>query len=267
MEGLLPLIIAWGLKALLALAMLIGGWILARLVRRSLQRLFKRTDFDETLEVFATSLVYYVLLIFVFVLVLGTFGVEMTSFIAFLAAGGFAVGLAMQGTLSNFSAGVMLLIFRPFKVGDFVEVGGVSGTVVEIGIFNAELNTSDNIRIVVPNSGIYGEVVKNYSVNGTRRNDLTIGISYGDDIGQAIEVIGRVLEQDPRVFSDPAPLVAVRDLGDSAVNLVVRVWSKRSDYFSLRCDLHRELKEQLEAAGCSLPYPQHDVHLHPAPAA
>ncbi len=251
----------WGLKVLGAIAMLLVGWMVAKALRRSVMKLFDRTELDETLEVFLTSFVYWAFQIFVVLAVLGIFGVETTSFVAVLGAGGFAAGLAMQGTLSNFSSGVMLLIFRPFKVDDFVEVGGVSGTVVEIGIFTTSLNTGDNVHIIVPNSSIYGEIVKNYAVNDTRRNDMTIGISYNDNIGTAIEVIRRLLAADPRVLADPEPLVAVGELADSCVTLVVRPWCKREDYGGLRLDLLKALKEGLEAAGCSLPYPQTDVHI------
>ena len=251
----------WGLKLLGAIAMLLGGRMLAKALRRSLKKLFDRTEFDETLEVFLTSAVYWVFQIFVVLAVLKVFGVDTTSAVAVLAAGGFAVGLAMQGTLSNFSSGVMLLIFRPFKVGDFVEVGGVSGTVEEIGIFSTSLNTGDNVHIIVPNSSIYGEVVKNYAVNDNRRNDMTIGISYDDNIGTAIEVLRRILAADARVLADPEPLVGVGELADSSVNLIVRPWCKRGDYSSLRRDLLRAFKEELEAAGCSLPYPTTDVNL------
>lgn len=256
------LAVTFGLRTVGAIAMLIAGWMLARLVRRSLTKFFGRTDFDETLEIFITSLVYWMLLAFVGVAVLGIFGVQTTSMIAVLGTIGLAIGLAMQGSLSNFAAGVMLMIFRPFRVGDSVEVGGVSGTIFEIGIFATTMNTGDNIRVIVPNGAIYGEVVKNYSFNDTRRNDMVIGISYEDDIQVAIDTIRRVLGGDSRVLSSPEPLVAVSDLGDSSVNLVVRPWCKREDYWSLRRDLQRRLKEQLENSGCHLPYPQRDVHLY-----
>jgi len=167
----------------------------------------------------------------------------------------------MQGMLSNFAAGVMLLVFRPFKVGDYVEVAGTAGGVFEIGIFSTTLHTPDNVKITVPNSAIYGDTVKNYSANETRRNDLAIGISYDDDIGVAVSTIERILSSETRVLQDPEPLIAVSELGDSSVNLVVRPWCNASDYWPLRFDLTRRLKEELEAAGCSIPYPQHDVHV------
>ena len=252
----------WGLRVAAAAALLVGGWVFAAAVRRSLRRLFQRTELDQTLEIFVTSLVYWATLIFVGLAVLGVFGIETTSIVAVLGAGSFAVGLALQGTLSNFASGVMLLVFRPFKVGDFIEAGGVSGTVEEVGIFSSSLNTSDNIRVVAPNSLIYGKTVKNYSINPTRRLDLTVGISYTDDIGEAIRFLERTLADDDRVLAEPAPRVVVSELADSSVNLLARPWCRRQDYWSLRCDLHRRVKEGLEAAGCSIPYPQTDIHLH-----
>ena len=203
----------------------------------------------------------------VLIAVLNLFGIQTASVIAVLGAASLAVGLAMQGTLSNFAAGVMLLVFRPFKIGDYVEVAGTSGGVFEIGIFSTTLHTPDNVKITVPNSAIYGDTVKNYSANETRRNDLTIGISYDDDIAVAVSTIQRLLASEARVLQDPESLIAVSELGDSSVNLVVRPLCNASDYWPLRFDLTRRLKEELEAAGCSIPYPQRDVHVHRESAA
>ena len=180
-----------------------------------------------------------------------------------LATAGLAVGLALQGTLSNVAAGVMLLIFRPFKVGDVVNAGGAPvGTVEAIGLFTTTINTPDNVHIVVPNSSIYGGTIQNYSHNPNRRVDLVVGISYDDDIGVAIRTVQQLLEEEPRVLKDPAYQVAVSELGDSSVNLVVRPWCAAGDYWAVRFDLTRALKERLEAAGCTIPYPQRDVHMH-----
>jgi len=252
---------AWGLRVLGALAVLIGGWIVAKAVRGSVRRSLSNR-IDATLVPFIANLIYYLLLTFVVLAVLSLFGIQTTSFIAVLGAAGLAVGLSLQGTLSNFAAGVMLLIFRPFKVGDFVEAGGVSGSVQEIGVFASVLHSPDNVRIIVPNSAIYGSTIKNYAANDTRRNDLVIGVSYDDDLGKAVATINEVLAADARVLKDPAPVVAVAELGDSSVNLVVRPWCNKDDYWALRFDLTRTLKERLEAAGCSIPYPQRDVHLY-----
>ena len=216
---------------------------------------------DESLVPFLSSMVYYLALAVLLIAVLNLFGIQTASAIAVLGAAGLAVGLALQGTLSNFASGVMLLIFRPFKIGDYVEVAGTAGSVQEIGVFSTVLNTPDNVKDHRPQLGVYGDTVKNYSANETRRNDLVMGISYDDDISVAIDTINRVLGGDDRILADPEPVVAVAELGDSSVNIVVRPWCAGSDYWPLRCDLTRRLKEELEAAGCSIPYPQRDVHL------
>ncbi len=252
----------WGIKVVGALAVLIIGWLAAKWIRSSLRKAMSKTKMDATLVPFLSSMVYYLVLAFVVIAVLTMFGIQTTSLIAVLGAAGLAVGLALQGTLSNFAAGVMLLIFRPFKVGDYVDAGGVAGSVMEIAIFSTTLHTPDNVRITVPNGSIYGAVIKNYSFNATRRNDMVMGVSYGDDIGKAIGTIQRVLDSDERVLKDPAPVIAVAELADSSVNLVVRPWCAKEDYWNLRFDLTRRMKEELEAAGCSIPFPQTDVHLH-----
>ena len=252
----------YALRVVGALAVLIIGRMVAGMVRRSVRKALDRTNLDETLVPFLTNMVYYALLAFVVVAVLNLFGVQTTSLIAVLGAAGLAVGLALQGTLSNFASGVMLLIFRPFKVGDFVEAGGQGGSVKEIGVFATTLATADNVRIVMPNAAIYGQVIKNYSVNDTRRIDFTMGIGYNDDIGKAIQTMQGIMDADERVMKDPAPVIGVHELADSSVNLVVRPWCKREDYWMLRLDLTRRFKEGLEAAGCNIPYPQTDVHLH-----
>jgi small conductance mechanosensitive channel len=256
------LISTWGLRVIGALGVLIVGFIVAKMIRGSVRKALQRSKLDATLVPFVASLVYYAVLIFVVLAVLNLFGIQTTSFIAVLGAMGFAVGLAMQGTLGNFASGVMLLIFRPFKVGDFIDAAGVAGSVVEIGIFSTTLNSPDNVKIVVPNSAIYGQTIKNFAANETRRNDMVVGISYGDDIGKAVEVIEGILRSDPRVLAEPAAVVAVSELADSSVNLVVRPWCGKEDYWGLRFDLTRRFKEELESAGCSIPFPQNDVHLH-----
>jgi small conductance mechanosensitive channel len=265
MAGVVDAVSTWGLRVVGALAVLIIGWMVAKVARRSVRKALERSNLDNTLVPFISSLVYYGLLIFVAVAVLSLFGIQTTSFIAVLGAAGFAIGLALQGTLSNFAAGVMLLIFRPFKVGDYIEAGGAAGTVQEIAVFATTLHSPDNVRIVLPNSGIYGQMVKNYSANDTRRNDMVIGIDYSDDIGKAVETVHKILLADPRVLQDPEPVIAVGELGDSSVNLIVRPWCSKDDYWALRWDLTRSIKVELEAAGCSIPFPQTDVHLHKAP--
>jgi len=261
-EAMTQIVSTWGLRVLGALLLLVVGWMICKAVRRSARKALQATRIDATLVPFASSLIYYSLLTFLILAVLSLFGIQTTSFIAVLGAAGLAVGFALQGTLGNFASGVMLLIFRPFRVGDYVEAGGTAGTVQEIGIFATTLHSPDNVRIVVPNSAVHGSIVKNYSHNETRRNDMVFGISYGDDIGKAIEVIHRVVTSDERVLTDPAPVIAVAELADSSVNLVVRPWCRGPHYWDLRFELTRRVKEELEAAGCSIPFPQTDVHLH-----
>jgi len=259
---LVNIVSAWGLNIIGAIALLIVGRFVARWARRLIRRLMQRGEADATLVPFVAGLAYYLILAFVAVAVLGMVGVQTASMVAVLGAAGLAVGLALQGTLSNFASGVMLLVFRPFGVGDYIDAGGTAGTVEAIGLFATTLNTPDNVRIVTPNSAVYSNTIKNYAANPTRRNDMVVGVSYDDDLGAAVSTIERVLKADDRVLTEPAPVVAISELGDSSVNIVVRPWCKKEDYWPLRFDMMRTLKEQLEAAGCSIPYPQRDVHLH-----
>jgi small conductance mechanosensitive channel len=252
----------WGLQLAGAFAVLIIGRFLCGIARKSVRQAMESRRVDPSLVPFVSNLVYYVLLAAVLIAVLGLFGIETTSLVAVLGTAGLAIGLALQGTLANFSSGVMLLLFRPFHVGDYIDAAGVAGTVTEIGVFSTTMNTPDNVKIIVPNSGIFGATIKNFSANDTRRNDIVLGISYDDDISNAIAVVNAVLSKDSRVLSDPEPVVAVSELADSSVNLVVRPWCRKEDYWGLRYDLTRKLKEELEQGGCSIPYPQHDVHLH-----
>ena len=265
-EQMIELVSSWGLQVIGAIAVLIVGRWAAGFIRKNVQRALERARTDASLVPFVSSLVYYLVLTVVVIAVLNLFGIETTSLIAVLGAAGLAVGLALQGTLSNFAAGVMLLVFRPFRIGDFVDTAGIAGTVQEIGIFVTILNTPDNVKMIVPNSEISSGIIKNFSANDQRRNDLVIGISYDDDIGVAVRTIENVLQSEKRVLSEPEAVIAVNELGDSSVNLVVRPWCDASDYWPLRWDLTRTIKEELEKAGCSIPYPQRDVHL-PAGAA
>jgi small conductance mechanosensitive channel len=261
----ITLITDWGLKVLGALVVLIIGRMIAKAVRKGVRKALERGKMDPTLVPFVSSLSYYLVMAFVLIAVLGMVGIETASMIAVLGAAGLAVGLALQGTLANFASGVMLLIFRPFHTGDFIEAAGVAGSVDTVGIFTTTLNTPDNVRIVLPNGTVWGQVIKNYATNATRLVDLVMGISYDDDIGAAMDTINRVLENEPRVLKDPAPTVAVSELADSSVNLVVRPWCTKEDYWGVYFDLTRAMKEELESSGCSIPYPQTDVHLHKVP--
>ncbi len=260
-DTLVTLVSTWGVSVVGAIVLLIVGRIAAGIIRSSVRRALERGKVDAALVPFLASIAYYLAIAVVLIAVLGLFGIETTSLVAVLGAAGLAVGLALQGTLSNFAAGVMLLVFRPFRPGDYVDAGGTAGSVAEIGIFTTILNTPDNVQVIAPNSSIYGTVIKNYAANPTRRNDLVVGIAYDDDIGTALETVRRVLSADERVLADPEPVIAVGELGDSSVNLVVRPWCKKEDYWGLRFDLTRKLKEELEAAGCSIPFPQRDLHV------
>jgi small conductance mechanosensitive channel len=252
----------WGLQIIGAIIVLFVGRIVAGWARRLTRKSLERAEVDPTLVPFIAKLVYYLLLAFVMIAVLGVFGVQTASLVAVLGAAGLAVGLALQGTLSNFAAGVMLLIFRPFKVGDFIDAGGTTGTVEEIGVFATTMKSPDNVKIVVPNSQVYGQTIKNFNGFDTRRIDLVVGISYDDDISRAIDTIRSIVGADDRVLAEPETLIAVSNLGDSSVDLVVRPWCAGSDYWPLRFDLTRKIKEELEAAGCSIPFPQTEVKLH-----
>lgn len=262
LDMIVGLISTWGLKVIGAIAAFILGRIAAGWIRRAMRKMLMRSRLDETLIPFLASLVYYAVLAFVIIAVLGIVGIETASLAVVLGAAGLAVGLALQGTLSNFASGMMLMIFRPIKLGDWVEVGGVAGSVAEVGIFSTKLNTGDNVHIVIPNSNVYGETISNYSVNDIRRVDLAVGIHYEDDIGLAVRTLQKILDEDERVIDEPEPVIAVGELADSSVNILVRPWCNRDDYWRLRWDLTRKFKEELEEAGCSIPFPQHDVHLY-----
>ena len=261
---LVPIITSWGLKVVGAIVVLILGRMVAGMIRGGIRKAMTSRGVDATLVPFVASLVYYLTMAVVVIAVLSLFGVQTASLVAILGAAGLAVGLALQGTLSNFAAGVMLLIFRPFKVGDFVEAGGATGPVVSLGIFSTVLRTGDNVMITIPNSQVWGGTISNYNGFDTRRIDLVMGIDYGDDIQLAMDTITKIVTADERVLAEPAPQIAVAELGASSVDIVVRPWCNGGDYWPLRFDLTRALKEGLEEAGCSFPFPQQDVHMHQA---
>lgn len=262
-EYIVALITAWGLSVIGALAILVIGWSLSRWAEKLTRgALAKSPRVEPTLTTFFSSLVRYLVLAFTIIAVLSQFGIQTASLIAVLGAAGLAIGLAMQGTLSNIAAGVMLLIFRPFRIDDYVEVSGQSGTVASINLFITELTTPDNKQIIVPNSNIWGQSIVNYSYHPTRRLDLEFGISYGDDVDVAIGVIREILEAEVRALKDPEPLIVVGDLGASSVDLTVRVWVSAADYWPLKFDLTKQLKQTFDDRGIGIPFPQMDVHLH-----
>jgi small conductance mechanosensitive channel len=258
MDALLPILIAHGLNfASAILILVIGFWLAGRARKWTVSGLRRLPNMDATLQSFFGTIVRYSIIIFTLLAVLAKFGVQTTSLIAVLGAAGLAVGLALQGTLSNVAAGVMLLVFRPFKAGDYVEVAadGVGGTVVELSLFSTELVTPDNLMIFMPNSEIWSTSIKNYSRHPRRRLDIICRISYSDDIGKATDVLRSVAEADARVFADPEPLAVVDTLSQSSVDMLLRVWTRNADYWPTRFDLTRAIKERFDSEGISIPFP------------
>jgi len=252
----------WGINIVMALAVfIIGRWIVHMLVG-VIARLMQKAGVDPILVGFVTSIANAVLLLFIIIAALDQLGVDTTSFIALIGAAGLAVGLALQGSLQNFAAGVLLIIFRPFKVGDFIEAAGTAGVVEEIGVFSTRMKTGDNREIIVPNGAIYGGTITNVSARDTRRIDMVFGISYDDDLRKAKEIIQSILDADERILKEPAPLVAVGELADSSVNFNVRPWAATSDYWAVRFALNEKIKLAFDDAGITIPYPQMDVHTH-----
>lgn len=245
---------------------IVGRWIakaLVGLVRKALNKM----QADAMLVKFLGNLVYVLLLTVVLLAALGKLGVQTTSFIAILGAAGLAIGLALKDSLSNLAAGVMVVLFRPYKVGDFVEAGGVSGSVEEVQIFTTVLNTPDNKKVIVPNGQIVSGTITNYSAHATRRVDMVFGCSYEDNVGEVKEVLKGIVDGDSRVLPDPAPLVVVKELADSSVNFAVRVWVNTPDYWGVYFEMTEEVKRRFDEEGISIPYPQRDVHMHQPPAA
>lgn len=262
-DQVVEIVTVYGLDVIGALAILIVGWMIAGWVRATVNRgLGKVPNMDGTLRPFLANLVRWIVLAFVIVAVLNQFGVETTSIIAVLGAAGLAIGLALQGTLSNVASGVMLLVLRPFKTGDFIDAGGLAGTVIEIGLFTSEIKTGDGVYIMAPNSQIWNSTITNFSRNPTRRIDILMGVSYNDNIDVAQKTLQDVMEADDRVLKDPAPTTMVMNLGASSVDINMRFWVNNADYWGVLFDTNKAAKIAIEAAGCSIPYPQQDVHMH-----
>lgn len=258
------LLLPWAIKiGLAALIFVVGRWA-AKLATNSIDRIMKKAGVDATLTHFLHNVIYSALLIAVIIAAVDQIGIETTSFLAILGAAGLAVGLALQSSLSNFSSGIMLILFRPFKVGDFVEAGGTTGTIEQINVFNTVMTTGDNREIIVPNAQVFGGTITNFSAKATRRIDLVIGIGYDDDIAKAKQIIEDILSADQRILEEPAPVILVMELGASSVDLAVRPWVRKEDYSATRGDLLEHIKAGLEEGGCSLPYPQQDIHLYKA---
>ena len=252
----------YGLSVVGAIVVLIVGLWAAGWARRATTKMLARTDkIDDTLGMFFGSLVKYMVLAFTVIMVLNQFGVQTASLIAVMGAASLAIGLALQGTLSNVAAGVMLLLFRPMSVGQFVDAGGVLGTVKSIDLFTTEISTLDNVQIIVPNSQIWGGTITNYSVYDTRRMDIVMGIGYGDDIDKAMAAFKATYDTDSRVMQDPEPAMYVTNLGASSVDITVRLWCAAADFWGLKTDLTKSFKEVLDAQGIEIPFPQQVVHM------
>ncbi|MBQ0719878.1 MAG: mechanosensitive ion channel [Gammaproteobacteria bacterium] len=266
LESITTTMVGWatlyGVKMIVALLIfVIGKWV-AKKLSNVTRRLMLSREVDTALVNFMSSMVYYALLIFVVIAALGQVGIQTASFVAIVGAAGLAIGLAMQGSLSNFAAGVLIIIFKPFKIGDFVEMAGTSGVIENIMIFTTEMKTGDNKKVIVPNSSVLGGIITNYSANDTRRVDLIMGIGYSDDIDKAKRVLGELVAADERILKEPAPVIAVSELADSSVNFVVRPWVKSADYWGVYFDLTEAVKKRFDQEGISIPYPQQDIHLH-----
>lgn len=252
----------FAINVVVALAVfLVGKWV-ANILSRFCNRLMKQAKVDETLARFLSNIVYSVLLVIVILAALSELGINTTSLAAVLAAAGFAVGMAFQGTLSNFASGVMLILFKPFRVGDYIEAAGTAGIVEEIQIFTTSLRTGDNIAIVVPNVHITGGTIRNFSIKENRRIDLVAGCGYDDDLKAVKSFLEDLVRGDARILTDPAPVVAVSELADSSVNFVVRPWVKNADYWATRWDLTEQIKLGFDERGFTIPYPSRDVHLY-----
>ena len=252
----------FGLKLIVALIIFYVGRLVARMLVNGIQRIMQAQEVDKILETFVGNLVYWTFMVFVIIAAINHIGIETTSLIAVMGAAGLAIGLALQGSLSNFAAGVLIVVFRPYRVGDFVEAAGISGVVEQVQILTTILKTGDNKQIIVPNNQIIGSIITNYSANDTRRVDMTIGVSYDDDLDKVRETIQALIDADPRIHKDPEPAIVVSALSDSSVNFTVRTWVNTGDYWGVKFDLTEAVKKRFDQEGISFPFPQQDVHLY-----
>lgn len=262
LEKGMDLLMQYGMKALAAIAIFIIGRMVAKWVQRLITRMMKKTDVDPMIIGFTSSIAYIAMLAFVVVAALGQLGIQTTSFIAILGAAGLAVGLALQGSLANFAAGFLMIIFRPFKLGDVIEAAGVTGKVDAIHIFTTTLKTPDNKTIIIPNGKLSSDNIINYSTQETRRVDLTVGVSYDADLKEVRRVLEDIISKEERVLKDPEHLVAVGELADNSVNFVVRLWVNSGDYWGVTFDMNETIKTRMDEAGIGIPYPQRDIHLY-----
>ncbi len=254
----------FGKNLVIALLIFYAGRIAIGLVVRGLRKLMQKQEVDKTLETFITNVVRMALLVVVIIAAIGALGIETTSFIAIFGAAGLAVGLALQGSLSNFAAGVLIVLFRPYRVGDFIEAAGVSGSVEQVQILTTMLKTPDNKQIIVPNSQVMNSIITNYSAKDTRRVDMVVGVSYSDDLDKVRGVLEDLVAAEERILDDPACTIAVTALADSSVNFVLRPWVKTADYWGVWFDMTEAIKKRFDQEGISFPFPQQDIHLHKA---
>ena len=252
---------AYSLNIIGAILIFIVGKWLSRRIANILAKVLARQKVEQTLVNFLSNLTYYTLIVLVIVAAAGRLGINTTSFLTIIGAAGLAVGLALKDSLSNFAAGVMLVLFRPFAIGDVVSVAGITAKVESINIFNTHFCSPDNQLIIVPNNKIISDIITNINAKDTRRIDLVVGISYSDDMAKTREILAGLAQEDSRILTDPAPTIAVAELADSSVNLVFRPWVKTADYWDVRFALTEKIKNALDAAGISIPFPQQDVHL------
>lgn len=258
-------IMGFGLKALIAIVIFYVGRMIARLITKGLRNLMQSQEVDKILETFVCNLVYWMLMTFIIIAAMSQLGIQTTSLIAVMAAGGLAVGLALQGALGNFAAGVLIVMFRPYRVGDYIEAAGIAGSVLQVQILTTMLKTVDNKLIVVPNGQIMSSIIINYSAHKTRRIDMVIGVSYDDDIDKVRNTIRELIDADDRILKDPECLIAVSELADSSVNFTVRPWVNRADYSGVKFALTEAIKKRFDKDGISFPFPQQDVHLYNNP--
>ncbi|HET57127.1 MAG TPA: mechanosensitive ion channel [Deltaproteobacteria bacterium] len=268
MEQIAGTIQAWaalyGFRVIGAVAILAIGYYAAKAIRSLIRRILEKNHVDEMLISFTASVTYVAILAFVIIAALGKLGIQTASFIAVVGAAGLAIGLALQGSLANFAAGVLMVIFKPFRVGDYIEAAGTAGTVEDIGIFTTGLKSPDNKRIIVPNAKLTSDNITNYSTKSQRRVDLVASVSYGDDLDKVKKTLEEILSADNRVLSDPAFTVAVLSLSDSSVDFAVRPWVQSGDYWGVFFDLQEQIKKRFDAEGISIPFPQQDIYLHKA---
>lgn len=251
-----------GIKIATALAIFLIGKFLIKILVRGISRVMQKQGVDKTLETFICNLVRISLMVVVVIAAIGAIGIQTTSFIAIFGAAGLAVGLALQGSLSNFASGVLIILFRPYRVGDYIEAAGIAGSVEQVQILTTILKTGDNKQIIVPNSQIMDSIITNYSANDTRRIDMVVGVSYDDDLDKVRKTLEELLAADERILLEPAPLIAVSELADSSVNFIVRPWVKSADYSGVKFGMTEAIKKRFDKEGISFPFPQQDVHLY-----